>query len=234
MRRRFRSTPYSLPNGGGHHAPHINITHDNGDLRIELKKNIQSDKSDEIQRAGRIMSDYRGPKSETQPPNTIGSFKFILRTESSNDMFDFLDYLDTRDSLSRYEHLYEWEVPNSPLRVSVRNRRSDGKRPRDTNFVVEVRVFKKDIPTDEGIMMAWHNFTGTFVENRRQRRNRIEEMRRNGFSYAPETLQGMDVSRDAPIPIPVLGLELGIGIDRNWLELSIIGQEPTEIGIAQY
>ncbi|CAF4994260.1 unnamed protein product, partial [Rotaria sp. Silwood1] len=76
MRRRFRFTPYSLPNGGGHHAPHINITHDNGDLRIELKKNIQSgeerrllltpeqffeisEKSDEIQRAGRIMSDYR-------------------------------------------------------------------------------------------------------------------------------------------------------------------------------
>lgn len=78
MRRNRRFTPYPMRigGGGGHHAPHINITHDNGDIRIELKKRIQSgeerkllltpeqffdisNKSDEIERAGRIMSDYR-------------------------------------------------------------------------------------------------------------------------------------------------------------------------------
>lgn len=78
-------------------------------------------------------------------------------------MFDFSDFMDNDDSRSKYEHLYEWEVPNSSLRVSVRNRRSDGKRPTHTCYVVEVRVFKRDIPTDEGIMMASHNFHGRLL-----------------------------------------------------------------------
>ena len=89
---------------------------------------------------------YHGKNSETQPPSVVGPLKFILRSDDDNDI---------------YEHMYEWEVPNSQLRVSVRNRRSDGKRPKDTQFVVEVRVFGSNcLPTDEGIMMAWHNFNG--------------------------------------------------------------------------
>ena len=92
---------------------------------------------------------YHGSKSETQPPSVVGPFKFILRSDFNND---------------KYEHMYEWEVPNSQLRVSVRNRRSDGKRPIDTQFVVEVRVFGSNgLPTDEGIMMAWHNFNGEYT-----------------------------------------------------------------------
>ena len=62
--------------------------------------------------------------------------------------------------------MYEWEVPNSELIVSVRNRRSDGKRPKDAQFVVEVRIFGSNgLPTDEGIMMAWHNFNGQCAES---------------------------------------------------------------------
>lgn len=57
--------------------------------------------------------------------------------------------------------MYEWEVPNSSLRVGVRNRRSDGKPPRHTDYVVEVRIFTSNgIPTNDGIMMAEHNFFG--------------------------------------------------------------------------
>lgn len=151
--------------GAGTHAPHINFTYVDGDVHVELRKTIQSGeqrtlilkaeqffgislKSGEIRKAGREIANYQGPKGEKQPPKEIGSFKFILRSDHDTD---------------RYEHLYEWEVPDSDLRVAVRNRRNDGKRPKDTEFVVEVREFTSwGSPTDEGIMMAWHNFDGEF------------------------------------------------------------------------
>ncbi|CAF2615057.1 unnamed protein product [Rotaria sp. Silwood2] len=165
----YRYHPYSSNRGGtlnksagpGDHAPHINFTHVNGDIQIELKKVIQSGverslllipekffeishESDDIFEAGKAIAGYHGKNSETHPPSAVGPFKFILRSDYDND---------------KYEHMYEWAVPNSQLRVSVRNRRSDGKRPKDTQFVVEVRVFGSNgLPTDEGIMMAWHNF----------------------------------------------------------------------------
>ena len=58
------------------HAPHINLTHVNGDIHVELKKTIQSGqqrtllltaeqffeishKSDEIRQAGRAMAEYK-------------------------------------------------------------------------------------------------------------------------------------------------------------------------------
>ena len=67
----------------------------------------------------------------------------------------------------KYEGMYEWEIPNSQLRVNVRNRRSDGKRPIDTQFVVEVRVFTgNSLPSNEGIMMAWHNFHGKSMNSK--------------------------------------------------------------------
>lgn len=74
---RRRDRPYvSLPSGSGKHAPHIKLTHVNGDIHIELKKKIQSGeertlllkpeqffeishKSDEIQQAGRQMAAYK-------------------------------------------------------------------------------------------------------------------------------------------------------------------------------
>lgn len=153
-------------NGAGTYAPHINLTYVNGDVHVELKKTIQlgaqrtlilktehffdiSFKSDDILKAGREIADYQGPKSDKKPADQVGVFKFILRSNFDGD---------------RYEHLYEWEVPNSDLRVSVRNRRSDGKRPRDATFVVVVREFnRRGRPTDDGIMMAWNNFNGTFL-----------------------------------------------------------------------
>ena len=63
-------------NGPGDHAPHINFTHVNGDIHVELKKTIQSGeqrtllltperffeishKSDEIPQAGRHMAEYQ-------------------------------------------------------------------------------------------------------------------------------------------------------------------------------
>ncbi len=164
----YRHHPYNRIHrgGAGTHAPHINLTYVDGDVHVELKKVIQSgeqrtlilkaeqffeisSKSNEIQKAGREMADYHGPSSGKKPPIEVGSFRFILRSDDDTD---------------KYEHLYEWEVPNSDLRVSVRNRRSDGKRPRDTQFVVEVRMFTaRGMPTDEGIMMAWHNFNGEFL-----------------------------------------------------------------------
>ncbi|CAF1151790.1 unnamed protein product [Rotaria sp. Silwood1] len=160
--------------GAGDHAPHINFTHANGDVQIELKKVIQSGvqrsllltpekffeishKSDDIYKAGNAIADYHGKNSATQPPSAVGPFKFILRSDYDND---------------KYEHMYEWEVPNSQLRVSVRNRRSDGKRPKDAQFVVEVRVFGSNgLPTDEGIMMAWHNFNGECTERNHGNKN---------------------------------------------------------------
>ncbi|CAF1072942.1 unnamed protein product [Adineta ricciae] len=177
-------------NGPGDHAPHINFTHIGGHIHVELKKAIQSGeertllltperffeishKSDEIRQAGRHMAEYQGRKSATQPPKNIGSFEFVLRSDSRNDV---------------HEHMYQWEIPNSELRVNVRNRRSDGKRPIDTQFVVEIRIFNDHgFPTDSGIMMAWHNFHGTFVRHRKERRDRIEEMRRNGTSNISTT-----------------------------------------------
>lgn len=161
----YRPSPYNRRHhaGGGVHAPHINLTYVHGDVHVELKKTIQSGaqrsliltseqffeislKSGEIQKAGREIADYRGRNSEKQPPNEVGLFRFILRSDHDSH---------------KYEHLYEWEVPSSDLRVSVRNRRSDGKRPKDAEFVVEVRVFNsRGYPTDDGIMMAWHNFHG--------------------------------------------------------------------------
>lgn len=152
--------------GAGDHAPHINLIYVDGDVHVELKKTIQSQqqrtliltaeqffdisfKSDDIQKSGCEIANYHGRNSEKQPSSEVGSFKFILRSDSDGD---------------RHEHLYEWNVPNSDLRVSVRNRRSDGKRPRDADFVVEVRVFNaRGRPTDEGIMMAWHNFNGKIL-----------------------------------------------------------------------
>lgn len=149
--------------GPGDYAPHITLIYVDGDVHVELKKTIQSGqqrtliltteqffdisfKSDHIRKAGREIASYRGHNSDKQPPSEVSSFKFILRSDYDG---------------GRYEHLYEWEVPNSDLRVSLRNRRSDGKRPLDADFVVEVRVFDaRGRPTDEGIMMAWHNFNG--------------------------------------------------------------------------
>ncbi len=105
-----------------------------------------SKKSDEIKHVGREIANYHGRNSTTQPEKKFGLFKFILRSDVENH---------------KNEHMYEWKVPNSQLRVSVRNRRSDGKRPIDTEFVVEIRVFSQNgLPTDAGIMMAWHNFNG--------------------------------------------------------------------------
>jgi hypothetical protein len=163
MTRRYTNSGRRHDDGAGTHAPHINLTYVDNDVHIELKKVIQSGeertlilkpeqffeiskKSDEIKHVGREIANYHGPNSTTQPANEFGTFRFILRSDFQGD---------------KYEHMYEWEVPNSQLRVSVRNRRSDGKRPRDTEFVVEIRVFNtKGLPTDEGIMMAWHNFNG--------------------------------------------------------------------------
>jgi hypothetical protein len=76
-----RYRPYSRNHGGrqnnnggaGDHAPHINLTHANGDIQVELKKVIQSGversllltpekffeishKSDDILQAGRAMA----------------------------------------------------------------------------------------------------------------------------------------------------------------------------------
>jgi protocatechuate 3,4-dioxygenase beta subunit len=99
------------------------------------------------------ITDYHEENSEKQPLSAIGPFKFILRSDSDND---------------RYEHMYEWEVPNSKLRVNIRNRLSDGTRPIGTQFVVEVRVFDPNcFPTEEGIMMAWHNFESKYTERNR-------------------------------------------------------------------
>ncbi|CAF3666708.1 unnamed protein product [Rotaria sp. Silwood1] len=68
---RWRYTPYERRDDGpGDHAPHINLTHVNGDIHVELKKKIPSGeertlpltpeqffqisyKSDEIRQAGR-------------------------------------------------------------------------------------------------------------------------------------------------------------------------------------
>jgi hypothetical protein len=87
-----------------------------------------------------FIIDYHGKNSETQPPSTTECLKFIHRSDYENDV---------------NELMYEWNIPNSQLRVSVRNRRSDGKRPKDTYFVVEVRVFDSNgYPTDDGFMMA--------------------------------------------------------------------------------
>ncbi|CAF0994087.1 unnamed protein product [Rotaria magnacalcarata] len=205
MLRRYRHAPYvRLTEAPGEHAPHINLTHVNGDIHVQLKKKIQSgeertllltpeqffqisDKIDEIRQAGHIMADYHGHQSETKPPDTSGSFKFILRS-------DFESH--------KREHMYEWEMPTSPLRVSVRNRRSDGKRPIATQFVVEVRIFTASgRPTNDGIMMAWHNFHGTFVQHRRERQTRIQQMRTNDLSTTPEASRASDST--APIAIPI-------------------------------
>jgi len=208
---RRRYNPYARrDDGAGVHAPHINLTHVNGDIRVELKKTIQSGeertllltpeqffeishKSDEIRQAGHAMADYRGPKTGAQPSNTIGSFKFVLRSDLLSD---------------NYEHMYEWEIPNSSLRVNIRNRRSDGKRPIDAKFVVEIRVFTaNDRPTNEGIMMAWHNFNGTFVHHRKERRDRIQEMRRNGLSnYTPTPSVSNSAAATTTIFTPVASL----------------------------
>lgn len=170
---RHYSNHHRHDDGAGTHAPHINLTYVDGDVHVELKKVIQSGvqrtlllkaeqffeisfKSDDIRKAGREISSYRGRNSEKQPPNEVGSFRFILRSDYDSH---------------RYEHLYEWEVPNSDLRVAVRNRRSDGKRPKDADFVVEVRVFTaRGKPTDEGIMMAWHNYNGKCFNRTEQNR----------------------------------------------------------------
>ncbi|UJR24888.1 hypothetical protein I4U23_006256 [Adineta vaga] len=175
-----RYHPYSRRHGGkfnnndgsGVHAPHINFTYANGDIQVVLKKVIQSGversllitpeqffeishKSNDILQAGKAMASkcfmnyLEFTLFKPQPSSTVGPFKFILRSNYENDI---------------YEHMYEWEVPNSELRVSIRNRRSDGKRPIDTQFVVEVRIFGSNgLPTDDGIMMAWHNFNGEYT-----------------------------------------------------------------------
>lgn len=161
--RRYHPYSYRNNNGAGTYAPHINLTYVNNDVHVELKKTIQSGeqrtlilkpehffeisfKSNDIRQAGNEIANYHGRNSEKQPAEEVGVFKFIFRSDHDGD---------------RHEHLYEWEVPNSDLRVSVRNRRSDGKRPRDASFVVEVRVFNsRGLPTDDGIMMAWNNFNG--------------------------------------------------------------------------
>lgn len=163
MTRRYTNNRRGWGDGAGTHAPHINLTYLNNDVHIELKKTIQSGeqrtlilspeqffeiskKSDQIKHVGGEIANYQGRNSATQPPNEFDAFKFILRSDLEND---------------KYEHMYEWEVPNSQLRVSVRNRRSDGKRPIDADFVVEIRVFNANgRPTNEGITMAWHNFNG--------------------------------------------------------------------------
>ncbi|CAF1238466.1 unnamed protein product [Adineta steineri] len=182
-RRRHDSNRIRLSGGAGAHAPHINLTYVDNDVHIELKKVIQSgekrtlilkaeqffeisQKNDEIKLAGRNIANYHGSDSTTQPAKEVGLFKFISRSDFES---------------TTCEHMYEWEVPNSKLRVSVRNRRSDGKRPINTDFVVEIRVFGTNgLPTDEGIMMAWHNFEGTFVKHHKERQDRIQQMRRNG------------------------------------------------------
>lgn len=161
--RRFVRNGNFRGNGAGTYAPHINLTYVDNDVHVELKKTIQSGeertliltaeqffaishKSDEIKHVGNEIADYHGQQSDKQPEKQFGSFKFIRRSDFEN---------------GKQEHMYEWEVPDSSLRVSVRNRRSDGKRPLDADFVVEVRVFSENgIPTDEGIMMAWNNFNG--------------------------------------------------------------------------
>ncbi|CAF1197047.1 unnamed protein product [Adineta steineri] len=182
-RRRHDNNRIRLPGGAGAHAPHINLTYVDNDVHIELKKVIQSgekrtlilkaeqffeisQKNDEIKRAGGKIANYHGSNSTTQPAKEVGLFKFISRSDSEDN---------------KCEHMYEWEVPNSKLRVSVRNRRSDGKRPINTEFVVEIRVFNTNgLPTEEGIMMAWHNFEGTFINHQRERQDRIQQMRTNG------------------------------------------------------
>ncbi|CAF4146129.1 unnamed protein product, partial [Adineta steineri] len=133
-RRRHDNNRIRLPGGAGAHAPHINLTYVDNDVHIELKKVIQSgekrtlilkaeqffeisQKNDEIKRAGGEIANYHGSNSTTQPAKEVGLFKFISRSDSEDN---------------KCEHMYEWEVPNSKLRVSVRNRRSDGKRPINT------------------------------------------------------------------------------------------------------
>jgi hypothetical protein len=64
---------YNITDSAGHYAPHINLTHANGDIQVELKKVIQSGEqrsllitpekffeiaheNDNIQQAGRAMA----------------------------------------------------------------------------------------------------------------------------------------------------------------------------------
>ena len=163
--------------GEGKFAPHISFVDQSGQIYIELKKKIStgqerillltseqffkiSFQSNSIRQAGNAINNYGTKGNTEQAPNSFGELELIaLRREDH-----------------KTEHMYEWKV-DEDLKVCVRNRLSDGRRPRDTNFAVEVRRFnQRDRPTDDGIMMAWHNFEGTFVHSRSERRTRIREM----------------------------------------------------------
>ncbi|CAF0812523.1 unnamed protein product [Didymodactylos carnosus] len=73
--------------------------------------------------------------------------------------------------------MYEWEFDRT-LRVSVRNPRIDRKISTDTRFLVEARFFYgKGSPTQQGILMAWHNCKCRFIHHRAEQYNRIREMR---------------------------------------------------------
>lgn len=173
-------------NGGGLHAPHISFVHQSGQVQIELKKRIQGDfdrtlvltsneffdisfESNDIRQAGTEIAKYGTPGVKVQLPQSFRRLQ-LIRVQAMN---------------RKAEHMYQWKV-NENLRVSVRNRRSDGRRPKDADFVVEVRRFNQvRLPTDDGIMMAWHKFEGTFVHYRQERRNRIQEMEQL-IRFAPE------------------------------------------------
>ena len=164
-------------NGPGYHTPHISFVHRSGEIHIELKKRIQSGEersllltsedffdissaSNVIRQAGAAIANYSGQSEGAKLPKSFYRFEFVVVNK--------VDY--------KAEHMYERKF-NETLRVAVRNWRSDRRKPIDTDFVVEVRRFNGfDRPTDDGIMMAWHNFEGTFVQHRKARRDRIREM----------------------------------------------------------
>jgi Ring finger domain len=174
--RRWGASRYH--NGPGDHAPHISFVHRLGLIHIELKKQIQSGEersllltseeffdislaSKVIRQAGGAIANYSGRSENSQPPKSFNRFELIVVKKKDH----------------KAEHMYERKF-NETLRVCVRNRRGDGRKPIDTDFVVEVRRFNGlDRPTDNGIMMAWHNFEGTFVHHRKARRDRIREMK---------------------------------------------------------
>lgn len=169
--RRYRSRPH-VESGAGKYAPSISFVYQNEQVQIELKKNIQngeertliltsdeffqiSFESNEIRQVGNAIAAFGQPGAK-RDNETFRQFKMIV---NQND--------DRKD-----EHLYKWKV-NDTLSVLVRNRRNDGRRPTDAEFVVEIRRLSAN---NEGIMMAWHNFEGTFVHHRQERRDRVREM----------------------------------------------------------
>lgn len=173
---------------GGARAPHISFIYHDNKVQVQLQKTIRNDVertliltadeyfeisygSQEIRKAGKKIADFHGERNGNGLTKNIKNLECVVVKAEDR----------------KPEHMYQWKI-NDTLRVCVRNRRSDGRAPMDTAFVVEVRRFNdRGFPLDEGIMMAWHNFHGTFVPHRKERKSRIQEMERQ-IHLAPASI----------------------------------------------